>query len=262
MHSDKTGAVLVGGRGGVVVVTVGRMFVVVGANVVRDTDTDTVVVVVVISVLITGTVTVNSTVSDIVPVTVTVAVVNVTFAVGTSVTVFVERRVVKISFVDVRVLLANWVLVSVSVSVTVLPLVSVTVMNCVVVSIMVPRSGGPGKSGVPVGGTVVAVEIIPLVVVLVLLGFCPPFPGRVAVTVLVMGFRHLSVGKVTVRVSVLGFGLDKVTVDSHVVVFNAEGQLTAAGRDGEGVPENMHTLVFVLVMVQVSVLVTTSLWQW
>lgn len=215
VHSGKTGAVLVGGRGGVVVVA--------GADAVGDTDTDTVVVVVVISILVTGTVTVNSTVFDVVPVTVTVAVVNVTVAVGTSVTVFV----VKIRFVDVRVLLANWVVVSVSVSVsvTVLPVVSVIVMNRVVVSIAVPRSGGlPGTSGEPVGGTAI-------VVVLVLLD-APP--GGVTVTVLVIGFRHPSVGRVTVRVSVLGFGLGEVTVDSRVVVYNVEGSANCYWKGWKG----------------------------
>lgn len=128
-----------------------------------------------------------------------------------SITVFVEKRVVEINSVDVRVLvsvagaviviMANWVLVLVSVS------VSVFVTNCVVVSVMVPRPGGlPGTSGVPVGGTKILVEVISLSVVLVLLGVRS---GRVIVTVLVPGSD-----------------LGSVTVDSRVVVFNTNGQST------------------------------------
>lgn len=134
-----------------------------------------------------------------------------------SITVSVEKRVVGISSVDVRVLvsvagaviviMANWVLVLVSVSVS----VSVFVMNCVVVSVTVPRSGGlPGTSGVPVGGIKIVVEVISLVVVLVLLGVRS---GRVIVTVLVPGS-----------------GLGSVTVDSRVVVFNIDGQSTVTEK--------------------------------
>lgn len=132
----------------------------------------------------------------------------------------------------VIVIMAYWVLVSVSVSVSVSVLVSVTippvtVTNCVVVSIAVPRPGGlPGTPGVPVGGITV-VEILSLVLLLrgmhgtvsevgtiavaVLLGVCPPLPGRVTVIVLVLD-------------SCLG----RVIVDSFVVVFNALGQTAAA----------------------------------
>lgn len=139
----------------------------------------------------------------------------------TFVTISVEKRVVGISLVDVRVvalpgavivIMASWVVVLVSVTVP-----SVIVANCVVVSVMV-RAGG-----VTAGEETVVV-----------LGGRRPFPGGVTVIVLVTGLRLPSIGRVAVGVSVPRSGPGKVTVDSVVVV---------------------------VVLVRVKVLVTTFLWR-